>query len=181
MKRLIPFDTNPALNQNCFDDYGTGRHHTSSPDEDQRETASPEPRTRQCALPTDPDPRRTAFYAFVSGSEDGLLYVHEAPIEIVPFRDTELVHFSYLSAGESFEEILVTVTEETCFDVSRPYHLIEPNTAVIIVGLDLGIAVEAEIIAGMESEASYRPLLVRYQQSRGWYRHHDDQPRSGGV
>lgn len=122
-----------------------------------------------CALPAGPDPRRTAFFAIISDTEDGLLYVQEAPIEIVPFRDTELVHFAYLPTAATGDELLVTVTSDTCFDVTRPYQLLKPNTPIIVVGLDLGLAIAAEIIAGMDEEARYRPLLMRHQKSRQWY------------
>jgi hypothetical protein len=133
------------------------------------ESPSEPARCEQCALPIDPDPRRTAFYALVAESEDGLLYVREAPIEILPVRDTELAHVAYQASAESLEEILVTVTPDTCFDVTRPYQFLEPNTPVIVVGLDLGVAIAAEIIAGMEEEPRYRPLLMRHQKSRRWY------------
>lgn len=168
MKRLSPLDTVGI----------GGRSERKEPATESRGNEQPEPvvelpqepaRRDQCALPIDPDPRRTAFYAIVADSEETLLYVREAPIQILPFRDTELVHFTYLPAAETSEEILVTMTEDTCFDVTHPFRLLEPNTPVIVVGLDLGVAIAAEIIASVSEEPRYRALLMRHQKSRQWY------------
>lgn len=177
VKRLSPFEGAAVGGSHGVD---TCLGHTSSQKAPDRQA---EPAKReQCALPVDPDPRRTAFFAIISDIEDGLLYVQEAPIEIVPFRDTELVHFAYLPTAETSDELLITLTSDTCFDVSRPYQILKPNTPVIIVGLDLGLAIAAEIIAGMDEEARYRPLLMRHQKSRQWYvasSHGEERSRQG--
>lgn len=177
MKRLVPFDSTSSVSRDSFDDAGTGSDSSSGAGESHHS----DPHSRRCALPAQPDRRRTAFLAFISSAADGVITVREAPIEIAPFRDTDLVHFAYRSSAEDTEEIRVTVTAETCFDVVRPYQLLEQNTAVIVVGLGLGTTVQAEIIADMEFEASYRSLLMQHQPSRRWYKRHDSQPRSGSV
>jgi hypothetical protein len=163
MKRLSPFEGAAVGGSHGLDRRPTVRVN--------QKPAQPEESTKPelCALPLDPEPRRTAFFAIISDVEDGLLYVQEAPIEIVPFRDTELVRFAYLPNTDTGDELLITVTPDTCFDVTRPYQLLRPNTPVIIVGVDLGVAIAAEVIAGMDQEARYRPLLMRHQKSRQWY------------
>lgn len=168
MKRLSPFEGAAVGGSHGVDIRQTGRLNRKRSNETPGQPAGSGQRER-CALPLGPEPRRTAFFAIISDVEDGLLYVREAPIKIVPFRDTELVHFAYLPTAETGDELLVTVTSDTCFDVTRPYQLLKPNTPVIIVGLDLGLAIAAEVIAGMDEEARYRPLLMRHQKSRQWY------------
>lgn len=168
MKRLSPIDTVGIGGSGELKERGAG----SSAERQPAPTAEPPQgpvKHERCALPVDPDPRRTAFYAIVADSEESLLYVCEAPIEIVPFRDTELVHFAYLPDAETTEEILVTMTDDTCFDVTHPFRLLEPGTPVIVVGLDLGVAIAAEIIASVSEEPRYRALLMRHQKSRQWY------------
>jgi hypothetical protein len=168
VKRLSPFEGAAVGGSQGLD---KRQHDRSSHTSTHKAHSQPEESVKrdQCALPVEPDPRRTAFFAIISDTEDGLLYVQEAPIEIVPFRDTELVRFAYLPAVDTGDELLVTIMSDTCFDVTRPYQLMEPNTPVIVVGLDLGLAIAAEIIAGMDQEARYRPLLMRHQKSRQWY------------
>ena len=168
MKRLSPFEGAAVGGSHGLDVRPAGRSNQKPTHKAPGQPAESGKR-ELCALPLGPDPRRTAFFAIISDTEDGLLYVQEAPIEIVPFRDTQLVHFAYLPTAETGDELLITVTSDTCFDVTRPYQLLEPNTPVIIVGLDLGLAIAAEIIAGMDEEARYRPLLMRHQKSRQWY------------
>lgn len=165
MKRLSPFEGAAVGGSHGLDRRAAVRTNQKPAETDSSQSAKHE----LCALPLDPEPRRTAFFAIISAVEDGLLYVQEAPIEIVPFRDTELVRFAYLPTSDTGDELLITVTSDTCFDVTRPYQLLRPHTPIIIVGLDLGVAIDAEVIAGMDQEARYRPLLMRHQKSRQWY------------
>jgi len=153
MKRLIPFDFAHG-ERDRFDDNGSS----------QRAQAHP-----HCRLPLLPDSRRTAFHAIITGNEDQLVFVKETPLEIVQIPDTDMVHVRKPRVGAYQCELLVTVTNETCYDVARPYQLPDPGTPVIVVGINLDTIIEAEILAGMEAEARYRPTLMRYQQSRPWY------------
>ena len=181
MKRLTPFDDAANARRNRPRPHETGRL-TETPVSASVHRPEGNSQRERCALPYYPEPRRTAFFAMISDVEDGLLYVREAPIEIVRFHDTELVHFSYLSDVEPGDEQLVTITSDTCFDVSHPYQLLKPYTPVIVVGLDLGLVIAAEIIADMNEEARYRPLLMRYQMSRQWYvalSDHEERSRRG--
>lgn len=182
MKRLIPFDSSIPGRRNSRAGIQPGRRETKGAPAGQ-DAVVPEPRNQQCALPIEPDPRRTAFYAVVSRGyerDEGVLHVQETPLTIVPFRDTEIVHFSSPPAGVFGENVQVSISERTCFDVVRPYALPKPGAPVIVVGIDLGDAIEAEIIADMESEARYRSLILRHQNSRGWNRPEHGESRSSG-
>jgi hypothetical protein len=176
MKRLLPHDTcSAALRQRSTID-GTGR---SQPPlrHDSTDHQPVEPR-RQCALPVDTDPERTAFYAIVSDGTGGVLFVREAPIEIVPFGNTGLVHLTYASGERCGGDIELRLSARTCLDVQQPFTLPDPGTPVIVVGIDRGSAIDAEIIAGMEAEARYRSLILRYQHTRDRRRNTTREPDS---
>lgn len=171
MKRLLPSDTHTHVIRQRPTVDGTGTSDLiGKQDTMDSAPADQEPVVRQCALPPDADHRRTALFAIVTGGRDGLLTVRESPIEIVPFRDTDLVHFAYMPAEDTGDEIVVQVTGHTCFDVNHPFSLPDPGTPIIVIGVDLGQVIEAEIIAGMDSEARYRNIVHRYQSRRDWYR-----------
>jgi hypothetical protein len=177
MKRLLPYDARTfELRQRSTID-GTGGSHQSLRHDST--DVRPSGLKQQCALPVEPDPRRTALYAIVSGSTDDGLLVREAPIEILPFRDTDLVHLVYTPGGGNGDEIELRVSDRTCFDVQQPFALPDPGTPVIVVGINLGGSIDAEIIASMESEARYRSLVQRYQQTRDWRRGISRVPDSG--
>jgi hypothetical protein len=91
------------------------------------------------------------------------------------------MHFAPSSSGSAGQDLLISITENTCIDVARPYVLPDAGCPVIVIGIDLGVTVEAEIIAGMESEARYRPLILRHQSSREWYRTDSNESQSGGA
>lgn len=99
-----------------------------------------------------------------------MLSVQEAPIEIMPFRDTDLVQFAYQAESRQSEDVQVAITETTYFDLDRPGRLPTNGTPLIVIGLDVGGTIEAEVIAGMDSEARYRQVVLKHQDTRQWHR-----------
>lgn len=161
MKRLLPFDPS-----------GPASRPVTAPgvapfDQD---VSSPELRAQQCAIPVDPDPRRTALFAIVATCDGDMLLVYEAPIEITSLKGTDLVHVAFKPSALPDSQIAVTVSERTCFDLEQPATRPAPGTPVIVIGLEVGDTVEAEIIAGTDVEARYRSTVLKYQGTRAWHR-----------
>lgn len=170
MKRLLPFDLSVPDGLSSAQSEAVAGDYTSPP----------EMRAQQCAIPVEPDPRRTALYAIVASDEGDVLLVQEVPIEIMSFRDTDLVHFAMKQLDDADTETAVTISERTCFDLEERDAWPEPGTPLIVIGLSTQDTVEAEIIASMDVEARYRSAIIKYQGSRAWHRPMSVTEQSGG-
>jgi hypothetical protein len=162
MKRLLPFDLTgngcgmPPLRKKEF------QQAAQAGDE-----AQPE---RQSVVTSKFDPRRTAFYAVVTAAEHDELRVSDAPVEILPYRGIGLVQTGRLRKPLNRNNVRVIITESTFFDLDREDIVPADGTPLIIVGMDVGGTIEAEIIASMDAEARYRPIVLKHQGSRDWHR-----------
>jgi hypothetical protein len=125
---------------------------------------------RQSVVTSKFDPRRTAFYAVVTAVEHDELRVSEAPIEILPYRGAGLVQAGRLRDPSARNNVRVVITESTFFDLDREDIVPADGTPLIVVGLDVGGTIEAEVIAGMDAETRYRPIILKHQGSRDWRR-----------
>lgn len=124
---------------------------------------------RQSVITAKLDLRRTAFYAIVTSAQHDTLRVREAPIEILPYRGTGLIQTDRLSMPTASDEMTVVITESTYFDLDRE-DIVPAGTPIIVIGLDVGGTIEAEVIAGMDAEIRYRPVVLKHQGSRQWRR-----------